>query len=65
MRANTDARGLAFGLPSDVTVTPVSANGVKAEWTATPGAAQDAVILYVHGGGYVSGSLDSHRHWVA
>lgn len=65
MRANTDARGLAFGLPSDVTVTPVSANGVKAEWTSTPGAAQDAAILYVHGGGYVIGSLDSHRHMVA
>ncbi|MGE0418846.1 MAG: alpha/beta hydrolase, partial [Acetobacteraceae bacterium] len=65
MRATTDARGLAIGLPSDVTVTPVSANGVKAEWTATPGAAQDAVILYVHGGGYVIGSLDSHRHMVA
>lgn len=65
MRANTDARGLAFGLPSDVTVTKVSANGVKAEWTSTPGAAQDAAILYLHGGGYVIGSLDSHRHMVA
>lgn len=65
MRANTDARGLAFGLPSDVTVTKVNANGVKAEWTSTPGAAQDAAILYVHGGGYVIGSLDSHRHMVA
>ncbi len=65
MRANTDARGLAFGLPADVTVTKVDANGVKAEWTSTPGAAQDAAILYVHGGGYVIGSLDSHRHMVA
>jgi monoterpene epsilon-lactone hydrolase len=65
LRANSDARGLAFGLPSDVTVTPVNANGAKAEWTATPGAASDAAILYVHGGGYVIGSLDSHRHLVA
>ena len=65
LRANSDARGLAFGLPSDVTVTPVNANGAKAEWTATPGAATDAAILYVHGGGYVIGSLDSHRHMVA
>ncbi len=29
MRSNTDARGLAFGLPKDVTVTPVMANGVE------------------------------------
>lgn len=65
MRANTDARGRAFGLPKDVTVTPVSANGVQAEWTATPDAATDAALLYVHGGGYVIGSLDSHRHMVA
>lgn len=65
MRANTDARGLAFGLPSDVSVTPVMANGVKAEWTSTPGAAQDTALLYLHGGGYVIGSLDSHRHMVA
>jgi len=65
MRANSDARGLAFGLPPDVAVTKVDANGVKAEWTVTPGVARDAAILYVHGGGYVIGSLDSHRHMVA
>ena len=40
-------------------------NGVRAEWTSTPGAASDAAILYLHGGGYVIGSLDSHRHLVA
>ena len=44
---------------------PVSAGGVRAEWTSTPGAASDAAILYLHGGGYVIGSLDSHRHLVA
>lgn len=65
MRAGTDARGLANPLPADVTVTKVNANGVEAEWTETPGAARDAAILYVHGGGYVIGSLDSHRHMVA
>lgn len=65
MRADADARGKAFGLPSDVTVQPVSANGVKAEWTSTPDADPDNVILYLHGGGYVICSLDSHRHLVA
>jgi monoterpene epsilon-lactone hydrolase len=64
-RKNMDARGIAYGLASDVKVETVSANGVAAEWTSTPNAARDAAILYVHGGGYVIGSLDSHRHLVA
>jgi acetyl esterase/lipase len=64
-RKLTDARGLAYGLASDVKVEKVSANGVAAEWTSTPGVARDAAILYAHGGGYLFGSLDSHRHLVA
>lgn len=65
MRLDSDARGKAFDLPSDVTVQPVVANGVKAEWTSTPEADANSVILYLHGGGYVICSLDSHRHLVA
>jgi epsilon-lactone hydrolase len=65
MRLDSDARGRAFGLPSDVTVQPVDANGVKAEWTSTPDADPSRAILYLHGGGYVICSLDSHRHLAA
>jgi monoterpene epsilon-lactone hydrolase len=64
-RLDIDARGREYGIPADVTVEPVTANGVRAEWTSTPGASGDAAILYLHGGGYVIGSLDSHRHLVA
>jgi monoterpene epsilon-lactone hydrolase len=64
-RKLTDERGLAYGLAGDVSVEKVTANGVAAEWTSTPGAARDAAILYAHGGGYLFGSLDSHRHLVA
>jgi acetyl esterase/lipase len=64
-RLDFDALGRAFPTSPDVSVEPVSADGVPAEWTATPGAADDAAILYLHGGGYVIGSLDSHRHLVA
>jgi monoterpene epsilon-lactone hydrolase len=38
---------------------------VPAEWTTTPGADRTSAVLYLHGGGYVIGSLDSHRHLVA
>ncbi|HEY0420535.1 MAG TPA: alpha/beta hydrolase, partial [Acetobacteraceae bacterium] len=64
-RAGFDAMAQAFGLAADVATEKVSANGVPAEWTATPGARRDRAILYVHGGGYVIGSLDSHRHLVS
>jgi monoterpene epsilon-lactone hydrolase len=63
-RLDIDARGREYGVPADVSVEPVSAGGVRAEWISTPGAADDAAILYLHGGGYVIGSLDSHRHLV-
>src|SRR5580692_2429601 len=65
MRIDADERSKAFPLPSDVTVQPVNANGVKAEWTSTPDADPSSVILYMHGGGYVICSLESHRHLVA
>jgi monoterpene epsilon-lactone hydrolase len=64
-RKDLDALGQSYALAGDVTIEKISANGVAAEWTSTPGAARDAAVLYVHGGGYVIGSLDSHRHLVA
>lgn len=64
-RRDIDARGLANKLPADVMVEPVIANGVKSEWTSTPDADRGNVVLFLHGGGYVIGSLDSHRHLVA
>ena len=64
-RRDIDARGRAYKLPADVTVEPVTANGVRSEWTTTPDADRGKAVLYLHGGGYVIGSLDSHRHVVA
>ncbi|HEX5453752.1 MAG TPA: alpha/beta hydrolase [Stellaceae bacterium] len=64
-RLDLDALGRSYGVASDVTVEPTNANGVRAEWTATPAASGDAALLYLHGGGYVIGSLDSHRHLAA
>jgi epsilon-lactone hydrolase len=64
-RKDMDAGFSQYGIARDVTVEPVSANGVRAEWTSTPQDNRDAALLYVHGGGYVIGSLDSHRHMVS
>ncbi len=40
---------------------PVDVGGIKAEWISAPEAQQDRVVLYLHGGGYVLGSINSHR----
>lgn len=50
---------------SDVTCEAVSAGGVPSEWIVPPGAADDRVILYLHGGGYVMGSINTHRAMIA
>jgi acetyl esterase/lipase len=64
-RATTDALGDRFALAADVLVEPVNAHGVAAEWSSTPAASSSAVILHLHSGGYVWGSLKSHRHLVS
>jgi monoterpene epsilon-lactone hydrolase len=64
-RKDIDARGLEYGVAADVVVEPVSVGDLRAEWLSTPGADRNAAILYLHGGGYVIGSIDSHRHLVA
>ena len=61
-RASFDAFAKVFPMATDIAVETVSANGVPAEWTSAPNAARTGAVLYLHGGGYVIGSLDSHRH---
>jgi phosphinothricin tripeptide acetyl hydrolase len=61
MRRNMDAAVAAVPVPEGVAFTKVRANGVPAEWTAAAAARDDVAIVYFHGGGYVMGSLDTHR----
>ena len=48
-------------LPADIKVSPVTADGIHAEWLIPEGGTKDKVILYTIGGGYVSGSCKDHR----
>ena len=61
-RRNLDEGGARFLVPDDVTQEVVDADGVPAEFLVAPGAADDRVVLYLHGGGYVIGSIKSHRY---
>jgi epsilon-lactone hydrolase len=65
MRAMMAAGFSAFPSANEVKCEPVNANGVKAEWVAATDAAPDRVILYLHGGGYVMGSIETHRELAA
>ena len=61
-RANLDEGGARFLVPDDVAQEVIDADGVPAEFLVAPGAADDRVVLYLHGGGYVIGSIKSHRY---
>jgi acetyl esterase/lipase len=49
----------------DVKCEPIRIGALGAEWIDPPGVASDRVILYLHGGGYVMGSINTHRATVA
>ncbi len=48
-------------LASDIKCEPCELNGVSAEWVSAPNASSDRVLLYLHGGGYYRGSIDTVR----
>lgn len=55
-----------FGkIPAGIEVSPVTINGISAEWILPSRATKDKVIFFTHGGGYVSGSCSDHRIHVA
>ena len=60
-RANFEKATSLIRMPEDVRCQPLDADGVPAEWVVTPGAQDDKVVLFLHGGGYASGSINTHR----
>lgn len=48
-------------MPDGINVTPVDAAGVPCEWVVDEGADSSRRLLYVHGGGYAAGNLNTHR----
>jgi len=52
---------VAFKVADDVKVENVVVAGRAAEWVRAPGSQPGRAILYLHGGGYVMGSINTHR----
>jgi acetyl esterase/lipase len=50
--------------PRGVDYIEVNADGAPAMWIRPKGAVEDRVILYSHGGGFVAGSIYTHRKLV-
>ena len=65
-RRDVDKSSRLFGkVPDGIEVSSVDIDGLPAEWIVPTGVAKDKVILYFHGGGYVSGNCRAHRMHVA
>ena len=50
-----------FKVDDDIVCERVGVGGVPAEWIYDPNATEDRVFLYLHGGGYMIGSMRTHR----
>jgi epsilon-lactone hydrolase len=64
-RQRLDEVGSIWPVADDVKLVPVDAGGVAGEWSSVPGSDPSRVLLFLHGGGYCSGSIRSHRRMVS
>ena len=64
-RAVFDRLTSQFQPAEDVRCERVDAGGVPGEWITTPEAAHERAIYYLHGGGYVMGSMNTHREMIS
>jgi acetyl esterase/lipase len=61
-RQRLDDLGRALGAPDDAKLEPIAISRAAAEWSTTPLADPARAVLYLHGGGYMAGSVVSHRY---
>lgn len=63
MREAYEGMAQVFPVPQTASVTAATLGGRPAEWyDPESGRTKNAHILYLHGGGYAIGSLNTHRH---
>jgi len=64
-RAGVDRVSRRMKLPKDVSSEKFKINNIEAEWIIPENAIKNKVLLYIHGGGFISGSCLTHRMHVA
>jgi epsilon-lactone hydrolase len=65
VRARYEASFARFGAPTTIAVVPGSLGPVAGEWHKPEDHDPSRVLLYFHGGGFISGSPESHRGLIA
>ena len=61
-RANGIKNSKMLGeVSKNIKVERIDIDGIQAEWLIPLDASPEKVILYLHGGGYVTGSIEDHR----
>jgi acetyl esterase/lipase len=60
-RARFEKMGGFLGGAPDAKCEKVDVDGVPAEWVSAPDVDASRAVLYLHGGGYAIGSLNTHR----
>jgi monoterpene epsilon-lactone hydrolase len=60
LRKDTDQGGRFGSLPKSIQTQRVSVEHMTAEWYIPPTANQTTAMLYLHGGGFATGSIKSH-----
>jgi acetyl esterase/lipase len=63
-RRRLDEVGAVWPVSEDVTLEAVDCGGVPGEWSIVPESDSGCVLMFLHGGGYCSGSILSHRRMV-
>jgi acetyl esterase/lipase len=63
-RKRLDDVGAVWPVADDVELTAVDVDGIPGEYSIVPGSDPSRVLMFFHGGGYCSGSIQSHRRLV-
>jgi len=65
LRREMESMTAMSAMPEGSVAEPVTAAPVPAEWVYGPDADESRALLYLHGGGYLLGSIATHRSLVA
>jgi acetyl esterase/lipase len=60
-RRRRDEVGAIWPVAEDVELRSVDLDGVPGEWSVVPSSDLSRVLVFLHGGGYCSGSILNHR----
>jgi acetyl esterase/lipase len=63
-RARLDEVGSVWPVAEDIRLDETDLGTIKSEWSIAPGSDPSRVLIFLHGGGYCSGSILSHRRMV-